>query len=250
MPKKTLVLGSCRLVLPFLSDDDLHAGGMPPRPNRDAKDAEYVTYPGGHTHSTGDVIQAIKIMKSELKVPEYLDPYVFHGWGVRSDKIIDFDGIDRVVLEISSVKNYVHRGSGLILHIGYGDNVNAGKLKALDDVNFTKELEAEVLSNLDLISKMTRKPLVLVCQHNIQQIPVRYWLSHLLSTWCGSNHTFIDPTLLVAVYGIDKCFPVLKGKRDFQHYSTDMQTLIREYIKGSLKLDNVPLYKNKLCPST
>jgi len=58
---KRLVMGCCRLVHPFLDDPDS------------------IVYPGGHIHSTGDVLQAIKIMRGEITIPKIYEPHVFHG---------------------------------------------------------------------------------------------------------------------------------------------------------------------------
>lgn len=232
MSKKLLVLGSCRVIQPFQKDPDA------------------VTYPGGHTHSTRDVLQAIRILNGDLVVPAEYEPYIFHGHGVRTPVQLSLKQFDRVVVELCSFKSYMHRPTELVFHIGYQDNVHHKKLTPVEGVVLETETPEQVLRNLDRIAdRFSGKQLTIVSHNNIQQIPVRYHLSHLLSTWCYKHeHQFVDPTCLAAWYGIEKCFPVLNERFDLQHFTPFMLEKVRECIQDPSTLPPVHFYTHKFCP--
>ena len=70
--KNYLVLGSCRVCEPFL------------------KENSFKLYPGGHVHSTSEVLQAIRIMRGETITPPECEDYFYRGWGYKEDKIVKF----------------------------------------------------------------------------------------------------------------------------------------------------------------
>jgi hypothetical protein len=74
---------------------------------------------------------------------------------------------------------------------------------------------------------INRKKMIVFCQNNISQLPVRYMLSYALSTWCRTkDQIFIDPTGIIAEYGMEKCFLTKDGDYDTQHYTEFMQNQI------------------------
>ena len=221
---KSLVMGSCRIAQPLQDRDDM------------------VLYPGGHVHSPAEMIQALKIMEGRICIPPELEKYAFRGWGLRDNKRVDLNTIDRLILEVSSVKRYVYTGyDSFVLHIGYEDNIKRNEILPLESVVLLRETYSEILNNLNVIYNMiNRKKIVVFCQNNISQLPVRYMLSYALSTWCrGNNQIFFDPTRIVAEYGMERCFLPKDGDFDTQHYTEFMQNKIVEYIDS---FDPLPEY--------
>lgn len=219
---KSLVMGSCRIAQPLQDRDDM------------------ILYPGGHVHSPEEMIQALKIMDGRISIPPELEKYAFRGWGLRDNKRVDLDTIDRLILEVSSVKRYVYTGyDSIILHIGYEDNIKKNEILHLEGVVLLRETYSEILNNLKVIYNMVnRKKMVVFCQNNISQLPVRYMLSYALSTWCRANdQIFFDPTRIVAEHGMEQCFLTRDGDYDTLHYTEFMQNQIVEYIDS---LDTSP----------
>lgn len=208
---KSLVMGSCRIAQPLKDREDM------------------ILHPGGHVHSPAEIVQALKIMDGQICVPPELEKYVFRGWGQRDNKRVDLDMIDRLIVEISSVKRYVYTAyNSIILHIGYEDNIERKEILPLQGVVLLKETFDEILNNLDIIyTLINKKKMIVFCQNNISQLPVRYMLSHALSSWCRArNQIFIDPTRIIAEYGMKQCFLPKDGDYDTQHYTEFMQNQI------------------------
>jgi len=228
---KTLVMGSCRIVESLMACPSV------------------VPYPGGHVHSTGEVIQAINIMKGDIVIPCELSPYFFIGHGTREDKKLDVDSFETVIIEISSIKNFWL--SDLILHIGYLDGLNNNLFPPLNGVNLLKEDEKTICDNLTIIKRslLTDCKLIVISQNNFAQLPDRYFLSHALSSWAKENSaTFFDPSFLIALNGIKECFPPAKEltiqrglyvehenvKYDPTHFTDHMQNVICSYLTESM----------------
>ena len=185
-----------------------------------------VLYPGGHIHSTSEVIQASKIMRGEFEYHPSLAIYMFRGWGLKENKRFDYDSITNVIIEISSIKNYIK--DEVILHIGYEDNINRGELQKLDNVIIIKETEEVINRNLLIIKKIFKANNLLFISHNtLPQISSRYKIAYIISSFCESHKiSFIDPTPLVAEYGVGKCFP----KGDSNHYTDFFKSIIKRRI--------------------
>ena len=212
---KSLVMGSCRIAQPLKDREDM------------------ILYPGEHVHSPAEIVQAFKIMDGHICVPVELEKYIFRGWGQRDNKHVDLNMIDRLIVEISSVKRYVYTGyNSIILHIGYEDNIERKEILPLHGVVLLRETYEEILNNLDVIYNLiNRKQMVVFCQNNISQLPVRYMLSNALSAWCRTrNQVFIDPTRIITEYGMEKCFLPKDGDYDTQHYTEFMQNQIVAFI--------------------
>lgn len=229
--KKCVVMGSCRVVEPML------------------KVPAYKCYPGGHVHSTGEMLQAVSVMKGEMSWIPSMEPYLFHGHGIAKQKLVPLKDIEVYVLEISSLKNFVYEDKKV--HIGYFDRIKKGLIKPLPkEVRVVSESHEEVLSNLDKLRERTDNAhFVIFCQNNLPAVNARYRLGAALTEWCKDNkQTFIDPTVMIAKHGIDKCICTFEEnpwvedwvtiggvKYDTQHYTVFMKAQVEKTIRRTVK---------------
>jgi hypothetical protein len=191
----TLVLGSCRVQEHFKDNNLLCTVG--------------------HTFSTSDTLQALKIMRGDVVFDDSLSDY-YRGWGYKKDKVIKWADFDSVFIEISSVKNYVYNKS--ILHIGYPERT---EFPALDGVCLEKESPWQIMNNLMLIyNVLHEKNVVFTAQHNLFAIPVRYEICTMLSKFCKlCNLTFIDPTSYMLGEAVKYIFRETDGRVDYYHFT-------------------------------
>ena len=212
---KTLVLGTCRIRVPCKHIDDI------------------VIFRGGATASLGQTIQAVKVMKREDEIPKNLYSQVCAGktkvFKSLENEIINFNEIDKVVLEVASLHNrYV--------------NVDGRKIYVW------KELCESCLTDTDTQSSMLEK-LMAFCDFFpnrkmlLVPFPVRgeredrEMISETLKIFaCKNNYDYFDPLKVVKEYGESMC---LKASRHgvVDHYTKFMNKLVRDRVSTFINKD-------------
>jgi len=191
------------------------------------------TCPYGTVHSVNQIQQTLKIMNGELIPPDDMLECMYRTAKVRRFMPFNIDVFDKVVLEVSSIKNYYYKD--YFLHFYYYN-------KTYKDPNIStkavviKDTYPQVLAGLKKIRGMFGDRKILLIPHNNAPcIPNRYILSHALNTYSreDENCKFFDPTHLIAKYGWERCvFP--KSKKDYieaNHFTDFMGRRVAQEIK-------------------
>lgn len=183
------------------------------------------------TYATGDHIQALRILRREIFVPEHLAPYVFFGLPIPNAQrhLLDLSGrvVTRCIIEVCRVHSYVKDGWILMNH----KNRFVEHLPMLPEVATQVEDVDRIRSNLDVLSSMINGcPMLLMVPPTFLAIPDRYQLAFAISSWCKDRgQTFFDPSLLAAQYGRERCF--LENGADHFHFSDFMIDKVAAHIQ-------------------
>lgn len=203
------------------------------RVNEPLKD--FYLYPGGHVHTTAEMIQAFSIMGKYLTVPPELNKYMFDGYGIRDSQVFDYWEADNFVIEISSIKNYKIRydDKEFLINPTFRDKFISDKM---GDVEIVLEDEQTITRHLEIImSLLPGKNILFVCHNTLAQVKNRYLIAYALSYFCDTYYLkFFDPTPTIASHGISEFFNLIDGNYDFYHYKDEMKPVIRNEILNRL----------------
>jgi hypothetical protein len=208
-----------------------------------------------YCHSTKEIIQLILFLKGELCIPSPYNRLCFRT-AICEDTTIEykedyhqrFIHTDLFILEICSIKKYMHRGY-YMHHLPFDklwhkfDNYNNMRFidhtprDVLEQFTIEKQTDAEIEQDLLDIQKMLSPKKILVVSHYDSKkegvyIKSRHHLIQLLDSLCHKHHIpFINPTVVLSKYTQEQVMT-----SDLGHYTSlglfEIANYIHEFKKG------------------
>lgn len=200
-----------------------------------------------YTHSTKEVIQMIQFLRGKLNMPDIYSKLCFRtgilkNKSIAYDKKINdtFDSSNLVLIEICSMKKYIHNGYYLH-HLCVDKRKNQAYRKntpkyILDNYTIEHQSDKEIENDIKHIKSMLHpKKIIIISHYNVKldnkYLVKRNKLVNLLENVCiNVKIPFINPTQVLKEY---KQKDVIKD--DLGHYTKLGETIISNYINGYIK---------------
>ena len=192
------------------------------------------------THSTRDVIQKIKIVNTDIALPDSFIPLVINDnkkYNPGTHKENFYKGTDCYIIEISSIQTNRYAEFELQQWCLRDLKLNPeGNEHIISNLMSTHMTEDEILKDLETIYNLLGKSPILFVSHNMLPKPdgtlpkPRPIIKRALEIFSTQNQDvlFFDPSPTILAYGVDRAM------KDPAHYTKEFEPVIGQAIIDKL----------------